>query len=100
MDHKGIDAGPPRRPECVSQDLMSLFEIDIAHHLEVAVEIAVADGGNDNVSDLAMVHARDLLCWPWNHLKNPWCGGGMVGFYQVPTVLRNSSMQSEIRSGV
>jgi hypothetical protein len=41
---------------------MGRFEIDIAHHVKTAVQIAVADRGDDNVSDLAMIDARNLLC--------------------------------------
>ncbi len=40
---------------------MRLFEIDIAHHVEVAVKIAVADGRDDDISDLAMIDAGNLL---------------------------------------
>ena len=72
MDQEGVDAGSPRRPECIRQDLTRLFEIDIAHHLEVAVEIAVADGGDDDVSDLAMIDAGNLLCGLRIHVGRPW----------------------------
>ena len=100
MNHEGIDAGAPRRAEGVPQELMRLFEIDIAHHVEVAVEIAVADGGDDDVSDLAMIDAGNLLGGLRGHVQNLGVCEEMVGFDQAPTVLRNSSMQSEIRSGV
>ena len=43
VDHEGVDAGSPRRPEGVGQDLPRAVEIDVAHHIEGAVEIAVAD---------------------------------------------------------
>src|ERR1700686_2521240 len=75
MDQEGIDAGSPRRPECVAQDLTRLFEVDISHHIEVAVEIAVADRRDDDISNLAMVDAGNLswglqshpeyLCGTW-----------------------------------
>ncbi len=61
MDQEGIDAGAPRRAEGVPQDLAGLFQVDIAHHVEVAVEIAVADRGDEDVTDLAVINAGDLL---------------------------------------
>src|ERR1700692_3550422 len=101
MDQERVDAGPPCRPEGVAQQLMRLFEIDIAHHVEVAVEITVADGGDDDIADSAMIDAGNLLGGLWAHAGKPWVATeGMVGFDQAPTVLRNSSMQSEISSGV
>ena len=62
VDQEGVDAGPPRRPERVGQDLPRLVEIDVAHHVEGAVEIAVADGGDDDVADLAVIDAGNLRC--------------------------------------
>src|ERR1700733_1486401 len=100
MDQKSIDAGSPRRPEGVAQHLMRLFEIDIAHHFEVAVQIAVADGGDDDIPDLAMIHAGNLLRWFRNHAGGPCCDGGIFKFDQASTDLRKSSMQSASRSGV
>src|SRR6266700_4820896 len=100
MDQEGVDAGSPRRPEGVLQDLMRLFDIDIAHHLAVAVQIAVADGCDDDISDLAMIDAGNLLCGLRGHGEDLGATEGIIGFDQAPTVLRNSSMQSEMRLGV
>ena len=71
MDQEGVDAGSPRRPERVGQDLPRLFEIDVAHHVERAVEIAVADGGDDDIADLAMIDAGNLLCGLCIHVGRP-----------------------------
>src|ERR1700681_851463 len=76
MDHEGVDAGSPRRPEGLPQDLMCLFEIDIAHHVKVAVQIAVADGRDDDISDLAMINAGYLMCRLRSHVGRPWRVGG------------------------
>src|SRR5260221_3558934 len=76
MDQEGVDAGSPCRPECFAQELMRLFEIDIAHHAEVAVQIAVADGRDDDISDLSVINAGNLLCGLWSHGARPWRGGG------------------------
>src|SRR5450631_4180468 len=100
MDQEGVDAGSPRRPECVPQKLMRLFEIDIAHDVKVAVQIAVADGCDDDISDSAMIDAGNLLCGLRAHGEKPRCNGGMVRFDQASTVLRSSSMQSKMSSGV
>ncbi len=102
MDQEGVDTGSPCRPERVRQELARLLDIDIAHHLEGAVEIAVADGGDDDVPDPAVIDAGYLRCWLRLHMEiDPWrTVGGMVRFCQAPTDLRNSSMQSESRSGV
>src|SRR6266850_3497 len=100
MDQESVDAGSPRRSEGVPQGLMRLFEIDIAHHLEVAVQITVADGCDDDIADHAMIDAGNLLCGLRGHVGKPWCDWGMVRFDQAPTVLKNSSMQSEMRLGV
>src|ERR1700730_10400459 len=72
MDQEGVDTGSPRRPECLPQDLMRLCEIDIAHHVEVAVQIAVADGCDDDISDLAMINAGNLMCGLRSHVGKPW----------------------------
>src|ERR1700736_6976001 len=98
MDQEGIDAGAPRRPECLPQDLMRLLEIDIAHHVEVAVQIAVADGRDDDISDLAMINAGNLMEGSRSHVGKPYAMDNTVRNDQAPTVLRNSSMQSETRS--
>ena len=77
MDHESIDAGSPRRPEGVAQQLVCLVEIDIAHHVEAAVEITVADRGDDDIAYSAMIDAGNLLCGLRGHEKGPrWhCGG-------------------------
>src|ERR1700681_1541691 len=76
MNQEAVDAGSPRRPEYVPQDLMRLFEIDIAHHVEVAIQIAVADGRDDDISDLAMIDTGNLLCGLWGHVGGPrWISG-------------------------
>src|ERR1700694_3013682 len=80
MDQERVDAGPPCRPEGVAQQLMRLFEIDIAHHVEVAVEITVADGGDDDIADFAMIDAGNLLGGLWTHAGSPWVAmEGMSG---------------------
>src|SRR6185312_657129 len=60
MDHEGIDVDPPHRPKSLAQQPMRRVEIDIAHHVEAAVEISVADDGDDDISDLAMIDAGNL----------------------------------------
>src|SRR5258708_30714541 len=101
MDQEGIDAGSPRRPECVAQNLTRLFEVDISHHIEGAVEIAVADRRDDDISNLAMVDARNLS---WGLQSHP--GDTLGGLWvvarveQASTVLSNSPTQSATRSGV
>src|SRR6476620_4239528 len=100
MDQEGVDAGSPRRPEGSGEYLTRLFDIDIAHHLEGAVEIAIADGGDDDIADLAMVDAGNLRCWLRIHVEDPGAVGEVIWFGQAPTDFRNSSMQSESRSGV
>ena len=52
MDQEGVDAGSPCRPERVVEDLTRLLDIDITHHVEGAVQITVADGGDDDIADL------------------------------------------------
>src|ERR1700737_814671 len=76
MDQEGVDTGSPRRPECLPQDLMRPFEIAIAHHVGVAVQIAVADGRDDDISDLAMINAGYLMCGLRSHVGAPWRIGG------------------------
>jgi hypothetical protein len=43
------------------QDPMRSVEIDIAHHVKAAVEIAIADGRDNDIADLAMINAGNLL---------------------------------------
>src|SRR5215216_6648017 len=100
MDQEGVDAGSPRRAERIGQNLTRLFDIDIAHHLEGAVEIAVADGGDDDIADPAMIDAGNLRCWLRIHMGRPWSCWGIVRFDQASTDRRKCSMQSESRSGV
>src|SRR2546423_14608935 len=77
MDQEGVDAGSSRRPEGVAKDLMRLFQVDIAHDVEVTVQEAVADGCDDDISDLAMIDAGNLPNWLRCHGGGPWCGGGL-----------------------
>src|SRR5215831_12709639 len=100
MNQEGVDAGSPCRPKCIPQDLMGGFEIDIAHHVETAVEIAVADRGDDDVSDLAMIDAGNLLCGLRDHVGRPFGGVDRARRDQASTALRKLSMRSKMRSGV
>src|SRR5262249_22744762 len=100
MDQEGVDAGPPRRAERLRQDLARLFEIDVAHHVERAVEITVADGGDEDIADLAMIDAGDLLGRLRIHREDLGALRRTVRLGQARAELRNSSMQSNSRSGV
>src|SRR6516164_337826 len=100
MDQESVDAGPPCRSKCIPQDLMGGFEIDIAHHVETPVQITVADRGDDDISDLAMIDAGNLLCGLRDHVGRPFDGVGKVQLDQVSTALRKLSMRSKMRSGV
>jgi len=62
MDQESVDAGSPRRQERIPEQLMCRVEIDIAHHVEAAVQITVADRGDHDIPDLAMIDAGNLLC--------------------------------------
>jgi len=44
-----------------------LFLIDVAQHVEPAVDKAVADRGDDDVADAAVRHAGDLLLRNFAH---------------------------------
>src|SRR5512140_3458146 len=70
MDQKRIDAGSACRAKRVAQNRVRLVEIDVAHHFEIAVEVAVADRGDDDVADLAMIYAGDLLRGLGRHVAN------------------------------
>jgi hypothetical protein len=72
MDQESVDIGSPRRPKGLLEEPVRGFEVDIAHHVEAAVEIAVADRGDDDVSDLAMIDAGNLLGGLRSHGKNLW----------------------------
>src|SRR3569623_828541 len=69
MDQERIDAGPARGAERFAQNRMRLVEVDVAHHFEITVEIAIADGRDDNVADLAMVHAGNMLRGLGRHVE-------------------------------
>src|ERR1700736_4515778 len=98
MDQEGIDAGAPRRPECLPQDLMRLLEIDIAHHVKVAVQIAVADGRDDDISDLAMINAGYLMCGLRSHVVGPWRVGGNGEVLSGAGLLGSTNVRSPLRS--
>src|SRR6478752_4317614 len=100
MNQEGVDAGAPRRPERRFQDLARLVVIDVSHHVDGAVQIAVADRGDEDVADLAVIDAGNLLCGLWGHAERPCAMEGVAGLDQAPVVLRNASMQSESSSGV
>jgi hypothetical protein len=72
MDQEGVDIGSPHRPERILEDPLGLFEIDVAHHVNAAVEVAVADRGDDDISDSAMIDAGNLLCGLRTHVGRPW----------------------------
>jgi hypothetical protein len=50
---------------------MRLVEIDIAHHFKIAVQVTIADGGDDDISDLAVIYAGNLLCRLRRHSGSP-----------------------------
>ena len=77
-----------------------LVVIDVAHHVDGAVQIAVADRGDEDVADPAMIDAGNLLRSLWGHVARPCADEEVVGPGQAPTEVRNSSMQSDSRSGV
>jgi len=56
--------------------------------------------GDEDVADLAMIDAGNLLCGLWRHVARPCAEWQLVGLGQAPTEVRNSSMQSDSRSGV
>jgi hypothetical protein len=72
IDQEGIDAGSPRRPKRIAKQPMRGVEIDVAHHVKAAVEISVADCGDDDVSDLAMIDAGNLLGGLRDHGEGLW----------------------------
>src|SRR5258708_29386187 len=100
MDQEGVDAGSPRRPEGILKDPMRLFEIDIAHHVKASVQIAVADRRDDDISDLAIIDAGNLLGGLRSHAGRPRSDLGMGRLDQAPVSLRKASTQSKIKSGV
>ena len=67
VDQEGIDLRAPCGAEVIRQDLARLVLRDIAQHLERAVEKAVADRGDDNVADAAVVDPGDLLLRNLDH---------------------------------
>src|SRR5579859_234289 len=99
MDQERVDAGPTCRAKRLAQNRMRLVEIDVAHHFEIAVEVAIADGGDDDVADPAMINAGDLLRGLGRHVVNL-DNLEKVKIRQALTDVRNSTMQSATRSGV
>ena len=78
VDEEGVDGRAPRGPEVRRQDVSGEAGVDVAKHLEVTVEEAVGDRGDDDVADLAPVDAGDLGIGDGRHRVGSFWGG-MVG---------------------
>src|SRR5205807_4263333 len=61
IDEEGVDRGAARRAEGLCEDLPRLLLGNVAQHVERAVEEAVADRGDDDVADAAVIDAGHLL---------------------------------------
>src|SRR5258708_24480660 len=100
MDQEGVDAGSPRRPEGILKDPMRLFEIDIAHHVKASVQIAVADRRDDDISDLAIIDAGNLMGGLRSHARRPRPDLRLGRLDQTPVSLIKASTQSKLESGI
>jgi hypothetical protein len=67
IKEKRVDGRAPYRPEGFGEDAPRLFLIDVAQHVEPAVDKTVADRGDDDVADAAVRHTRDLLLRNFAH---------------------------------
>jgi hypothetical protein len=56
IEKERVDGRAPCRPEGFGEDAPRLFLIDVAQHVEPAVDGAVADRGDDDVADAAVTH--------------------------------------------
>ena len=74
LNQEGVDAGAPPllRPEIVADQGLALFLGDIVQHAQLAVEKAVGYGSDDDIADLAMIDAGNLLGGSLRH------GGGFL----------------------
>ena len=95
VDQEGIDGRAARRAEIVGQDLAGLVRLDVAQDIDGAVEEAVAESGDDDVADAAVIDAGDLLLrnldhavmssagssigvWSWRSLLGPIVAAGSI----------------------
>jgi hypothetical protein len=60
MDDKRVDAGPARRSKYCRQDSVSSLDIHVPHDVQVAVEVSITNGRDNDVANLAMIDTRDL----------------------------------------
>jgi hypothetical protein len=67
IEEERVDGRAPCRPEGFGEDAPRLFLIDVAQHVEPAVDEAVADRGDDDVADAAVRHAGELLLRNFAH---------------------------------
>src|SRR6516164_6208838 len=67
IEKERVDGRAPCRPKGFGEDAPRLFLIDVAQHVEPAVDEAIADRGDDDVADAAMRHAGDLLLRNFAH---------------------------------
>jgi hypothetical protein len=67
IEEERVDGRAPYWSEGFGEDASRLFLIDVAQHVEPAVDEAVADRGDDDVADAAVRHAGDLLLRNFAH---------------------------------
>jgi hypothetical protein len=69
INQEGVDLGAAGRAEVVGQDLAGLVLRNVAQHVERAIEEPVADCGDDDIADAAVVDTRYLLLRNLHHAR-------------------------------
>ena len=72
VDQERVDRRAPGRPEVVGQDLAGFVRRDVAQDIDGAVEEAIADCGDDDVSNAVVIDAGYLLLRNLDHGRSWW----------------------------
>jgi hypothetical protein len=66
-DQEAVDCRAAGGAKMLSEDLAGVILRDVLHGIQIAVQVSIADGGDDDIADAAMIDAGNLGGWRLQH---------------------------------